>query len=143
MPRMTEAEALAQIERARTWGRKPKRVIPDEKPDPGPESNLQAKCEEYLRSRGWEFFHDRSRSKNRPGIPDLIVWAPGGRTLQIELKAKGGRMSEEQKLFRLNLSRNGHIVHEVKSFRRFIEIIENSAPNRDVAARKDGGGSLV
>jgi hypothetical protein len=137
-PFRDEAELQAYLDRIQGG-----KIETTHEADPGPESRLQVKCEEYLRARGWEFFHDRSQKKNKRGVPDLIVWAPGGRTLQIELKAKRGRMSEEQKLFRLNLSRNGHVVHEVKSYKRFIEIVENSASNQDVAARKDGGGSLV
>jgi hypothetical protein len=95
----------------------------DSDPDPGPESKLQAKCEEYLRGRGWPFFHDRSRKKNKAGIPDLIIFAPNSQVILIELKAKGGRLSGEQIRFRQNAGRNGHVVHECRSFKKFSEII--------------------
>jgi hypothetical protein len=33
----------------------------------------------------------------KPGLPDLMIFAPGGKVLGIELKAKGGVQSAEQK----------------------------------------------
>ncbi len=31
------------------------------------------------------------------GIPDLLIWLPGGRTIPLEMKAKDGRLSPAQK----------------------------------------------
>ncbi len=94
-----------------------------EDPDPDPESNLQEKIEKYCREHGFPFFHDRSRKKNAPGFPDLVIALKGGRTLWLELKSKGGVMSKEQKEWRLQLLALGHEHHIVKSYRGFMQII--------------------
>jgi hypothetical protein len=103
----------------------------DDQPDPGPESKLQAKCEDWLRARGWPFFHDRSRKKNKRGIPDLVIFAPGAQVILIELKAKGGRLSDEQIRFRQTAGLNGHVVYECRSFKKFKEIVDGR--NREEA----------
>lgn len=46
------------------------------------------------------------------GAPDLIVWMRG-RTLQVELKPKGGRLSPAQKAFGDRLKALGHSYHVV------------------------------
>ena len=56
----------------------------DDPPDSGRESRLQAKCELWLKERGFPYFHDRSRKKNKAGIPDLICFLPEGRVVVIE-----------------------------------------------------------
>ena len=131
MPRYTEADFEIFLAQKQTWNRGWKRIVPKGKdePDPGPESALQKKCEDWLTARGWGYFHDRSRKKNKSGLPDLIIWAPECKTLQVELKAKGGRLLEEQVRFRQNIGRNGHVVHEVRSFKRFLEIVNTCVPS--------------
>jgi hypothetical protein len=83
---------------------------------------LQRKIEKWLTDRGIAVVHDRSRGKNKPGQPDIIAAMPYGVTLWLELKGSKGRLSEEQKLFRLQLVRLDHLFYEVRSFRRFLEI---------------------
>ena len=97
------------------------------KADEEPEHKLQAKIEKYCRDHGWYFFHDRSRGDNRPGHPDLVI-ALAGRTLWLELKSRNGRLRPEQQKVILQLLALGHEVHELKSFKRFLEIVN----------RKDG-----
>ena len=93
--------------------------------DEGPESELQKKCERWLRENGFPYFHDRSRGKNKRGIPDLICFLGEGRVVVIELKAKSGRMSEEQKETMMRLKYLGHEVHEVRSYKRFLYLVAN------------------
>lgn len=72
------------------------------KPDPGRESDLQAKIERYCRDHGYYFFHDRSRGDNAKGHPDLVI-AIRGRTLWLELKSSQGRLTSKQRQVRLQL----------------------------------------
>ena len=92
--------------------------------DEGKESVLQGKIELYCKDRGYYFFHDRSRGKNKEGHPDLIICLPKGRTIWIECKAKGGKLSEAQKKVATQLLGSGHEWHEVRSYNRFLSIIE-------------------
>ena len=104
-----------------------KQVDVDDKPDPGPESKLQAKCEAYCKSNGWPCFHDRSRKSNQPGWPNLMIFMDNGRVELIELKAAGGKLRAEQQQLHRNLMFLGHRVHVVKSFKRFLEIMNKNA----------------
>ncbi len=90
--------------------------------DPGPESDLQERIERWCEERGFVYFHDKSRRVNRRGFLDLVIALPFGRTLWIEAKAKGGRLTKEQELEVLKLLALGHKVHVVRSFVRFLEI---------------------
>jgi hypothetical protein len=51
----------------------------------------------------------------RPGVADLCVILDGGRTGWMELKAKGGSMSDEQKGFARTVQINGHYWALVRS----------------------------
>lgn len=119
-------QQLAEFESRRLQGvGKFDRVISDrcEEVDPGPESDLQNKIEKYCEEHGYLFFHDRSRGKNEPGFPDLVIAMPEGRTLWLECKSKTGRMSDDQKRWRLMLLYMKHEHHQVKSYRVFLKIV--------------------
>jgi len=93
--------------------------------DLGPESDLQRRCESYLDGRGFFCLHDRSRRANRPGLfLDVIAVLPAGRTIFFELKVKGRKPTREQAQTIARLLYLGHQVHVVKSFRRFVQIVE-------------------
>jgi hypothetical protein len=44
----------------------------------------------------------------RSGIADVCVMLPGGRACWLEMKAPGGSLSPDQKVFRLRCERLGH-----------------------------------
>lgn len=92
-------------------------------PDEGLESRLQAKIEKHLDGLGYYYFHDRSRKVNKPGHPDLIIACPGGRTLWLELKARGGKLSDDQQVVQMKLMYLKHEFYEIRSFKRFIEVL--------------------
>ena len=92
-------------------------------PDPGPENKLLNKCLNYCKERGFPVWHDRSRKKNQPGWPDLIIFMPRGRVILIELKsAKGVFRNEQQQLARQFMYLK-HRYFKVRSFTKFIEIM--------------------
>jgi len=97
-------------------------------PDPGPESRLQSKAEKWCRTCGYPYFHDRSRGKNVAGWPDLTVCLPKGRVVFVEFKGKSGRLRKEQAQLHRQLLYLGHEVHTVKSYKRFLEIMEGTCP---------------
>jgi len=95
-----------------------------EVPDTGPEKVLQAKCEAYCRRKGWPCFHDRSRKVNERGWPDLTIFMPEGRVELIELKGAAGKLRAEQQALHRQFMTLKHSIHVVKSFKRFIQIME-------------------
>ena len=96
-------------------------------PDKGLENALQRKAEDWLNERGYPFIHDRSRKKNKKGkILDLHIYLPKGRHVVIELKVKGNTMSDEQKETYQKIHFLGHEIEEVRSYKRFLEIMGGS-----------------
>ena len=91
-------------------------------PDPGRESYLQSSCIRYCKDHGWPVFHDWSRKRNTAGWPDLFIFMDG-RVVLVELKAAGGRLSNDQKTLRNMLKWQGHEVYVVRSFKRFVEVV--------------------
>jgi len=79
---------------------------------------------------GWSFTHPasgehrdpRTAAKLKamgvtPGFPDLIFFGPEQRVYFLELKRKGGVLSEQQKNVRFNLMRAGfdyHVTSDIK-----------------------------
>ena len=102
--------------------------LPMEKdePDPGPESDLQTKCQKWLDGWGYPYIHDRSRGKNKSGqILDLHIYLPEGRHVVIELKVAGNPLSPEQKFTFKQIRFLGHEIYEVWSFKQFLEIVNH------------------
>ena len=79
-------------------------------PHPGPESDLQNECEVWLESRGYKrrspkgiaqdnpnglWFMHFPQAQGNPLVLDLIVFNRG-RYVEIELKTKGGKVSDMQ-----------------------------------------------
>ena len=95
-------------------------------PDYGPESKLQAKAEKWAKNRGFHYFHDRSRGKNKRGILDLYIFMEHGRVVVFEFKSRRGRLRQEQNHEINKLSACGHEVYVVKSYKRFLEIVNET-----------------
>jgi len=118
-------------------------------PDEGAESNLQRKAEAWLKERGYPYIHDRSRGKNRPGmILDLHIYLPKGRHVVIELKAKGEKLTTEQKETYQKIMFLGHEIYECKSWKRFLQIVcgeknDSGKSNQAQGASKPEKGSWV
>jgi hypothetical protein len=51
----------------------------------------------------------------RAGVPDLLVWADGGRGFGVELKAGAGKLSPAQTFWHATLETLGHRVYVVRS----------------------------
>lgn len=59
-----------------------------------------------------------------PGMPDRVVLLPGSRVLWVELKTKGGRLSELQLYRHAELRKAGHDVVVVWSKDQVDELID-------------------
>ena len=95
------------------------------------EHQLQASLCEYLRVAQPELLHFAVGNGGRrpigvakklkaegvmPGVSDLIFVLPEGRTAFLEMKVKGGRLSDEQKVFRDAVTARGHVWGIAKTF---------------------------
>ena len=106
-----------------------KKPDPDapEKADQGPESVLQGKINKWCNEHGFPK-HSFRRSKKAkgfidPGMPDICIFISGGRTVHIELKSESGVLRKAQRDKKAMLEWNGHKVWVVKSYNRFLDIM--------------------
>ena len=121
---LDDETAYKQIAKAKAGWKDPF-MSDDDEPDEGPETGLQGKCEKWLDERGYPFIHDRSRKKNKKGkILDLHIYLPKGRHVVIELKVADNPMTDEQKETYRKILFLGHEIYEVRSYKKFLEIIE-------------------
>lgn len=103
-------------------------VPPNHKPDPGLESDLVAKIRNWAKTRGYPCLtHPQTKALSwfiPPGYPDVVLSLPYGHTLYLELKAAKGIWKEKQQLIAGQLNQLGHQYFVVRSFKRFLEIVE-------------------
>jgi len=123
--RWTQAQLDEYLLSLQTSAANPATISDDAPPDEGRESKLQAKIESWARERGYPFFHDRSRRKNKAGWPDLTICLTGGIVLFLELKSAKGILRPEQKHIRQQMLYLGHHHFVVKSYKGFLSIIRD------------------
>lgn len=99
------------------------------KADDGKESILLNKIIKYCKDNGYYYFHDNSRKINAKGHPDLVIALPNKHTLWLELKAKNGRLSLEQKKVLSQLKSLGHEVYTLNNYDDFLMIIKSPVPS--------------
>ena len=99
-----------------------------DEPDEGPESRLQGKIQAWAKEWGRPIQSNRktkgARTLLTPGWPDITLVTTGGKVIFIELKSNRGRLTEDQKQMKLQFMAMGHQIHEVRSYRRFLEIVQ-------------------
>ena len=78
------------------------------------ESPLHDDIEKELKRRRWYYVHSRmdKRTTTDLGVTDFIVAIPGGKTLWLEAKRRGAKLSKDQNIVRHILKASGH-WHEV------------------------------
>ena len=97
-------------------------------PDEGPESKLQGKITFWAKDHGFPCLSFR-QSRNAkgfisPGWPDITLIMKG-KILFLELKSAKGYLKKEQKDMALRFFHLGHVIHKVKSYRQFMELVSN------------------
>ena len=109
-----------------------------DEPDEGPESKLQGKIVAWAKDWGRPIQSNRqtkgARTLLTAGWPDITLILSGRRVLFIELKAKRGRMTDEQKQMRLQFMALGHEIYEIRSFKAFISLV--GASKQELGALK-------
>ena len=101
----------------------------DDTPDEGKESELQGKIVKYCKDHGFPCLSFRQSRKAQgfltPGWPDLTILLPASRAIFIELKAKKGILKADQKNMALMMMALGHEWYEIRSYKRFLEVINH------------------
>ena len=89
----------------------------------GEERKLQRECEGWLRQLiAWgavrAYYHrpdQKPRRSEERGLPDLVIALPA-RVVGVELKAEGGKVSEEQAIWLESLGASGAICTSLSEF---------------------------
>jgi len=113
---------------ARLAARKPKPVSKGKPVDR--ESDLHESIMSYCNSQWprWKFRHarmDRATTETL-GTEDFTIFLPRNITLHFECKKKGGKLTDDQQIWRKELSMLGHEVHVIQSFEDFLNVIEKT-----------------
>jgi hypothetical protein len=77
----------------------------------------------------WKFVHSRmdKPTRNQCGVPDFVIALPGARTLYIEAKRPGEKISPAQRDWHAEMTTLGHTVHVVHTLQEFLAATETSA----------------
>ena len=94
------------------------------------EAILQKHCEDFLAMKGLNYLHlpKTISYKNKAfsylkGFPDIVVFTQ--RTpIFIELKVKGGDMSDEQIEWKYQLEKQGYLYYVAWCIEEFVDIIQ-------------------
>lgn len=80
----------------------------------------------------WVYVHSRTDqpSSVSVGLPDFVIALPNGKTLWLECKAKGGKLTTEQLAWKLKLEMLKQHYACVYSFQEFVETV-NQMENYD------------
>lgn len=72
----------------------------------------------------WKYVHSRMDRKTttETGVADFVVFAPGGRVIVVECKARGRKLSKEQRDWSHEMFRLDHTVHLVYSLDEWVQI---------------------
>lgn len=90
------------------------------------EDKLHNEIIEYCKDRRWIYFHGSMAhaTKRTPGEPDFEILADRGRVFFVECKAKGGKLSTDQRGVIQWAATLGHTVHVVVNMDEFKRIVE-------------------
>ena len=123
--RMSEQEYQVLLARNQALNDLTKHI---DKADPGPESELAKKIKAHSKQMGWPVLAFPQTKQVMtylpPGWPDITIILSFNTVLFIELKAKRGRLSPEQQVLRNMFRYLGHEIHEVRSFKKYLQIVE-------------------
>ena len=126
--RMTQEQVDEYKVKARAWRRgDPAPDLPAlHVADEGKESDLSGKIQKWAKDHGYpcQCFRQSVKAKGFlvPGWPDVTLVLQG-RVVFMELKAKHGRLSNEQQMLKLQFLHLKAEWYEVRSFKRFLEIV--------------------
>lgn len=75
----------------------------------------------------WKYIHANPTVKSTisVGAQDFTIFLPGGRTLCIECKAKGGKVDPDQRIWHKEMQMLGHDVHVIRSMKDFLKLVSD------------------
>jgi len=126
-----QARALGLVQDAHgRWIQTPKLSEPLPEPqEPGVsrESILHDDVIRWLEQRGWKYVHSRMDAKTTVaiGLPDLIIAAPNGRTLWVEMKAGNKKLKPAQRIWEMQLKHLGHIHVVARNMDDFLRVAQS------------------
>jgi hypothetical protein len=89
------------------------------------ESELQTKCNKFLKDHDYSYFHDEkgrgNGKRHRSGLPDIVVW--NSPICFFELKTKTGKQTKKQQEFERMCEKQGHLYYVVRDFDFFKSLI--------------------
>lgn len=88
------------------------------------ERDLQRQCEALLQYRGIRYLHLSPRAREQAGWPDL-VFCVAGKPFAVELKAPGGRLSDDQRECMGAMQRDGWHTYVCRTFAEFRDVLDN------------------
>lgn len=93
------------------------------------EKDLHEQIIQECKTRGWFYVHSRMDMPTTTacGVTDFIIATSDGRTLWIEVKRKGGKVTPAQQGTLHWLERNKQLVAVVYSFENFLAVCEMRA----------------
>lgn len=108
------AKAVPAIKGARTFAR---------------ERDLHDAIAAFCKARGWFFVHSRMDQKTTTatGIPDFAIAADTGKTIWVEAKTRGGKLTPQQLITLAHLKKLGHVVGVVRSMEEFAALLNPPA----------------
>lgn len=122
MPNWTQSDHIAQQLR-----QAPKHRASESVKSVELESDLHAKIIEELKRRRIYFVRSRTdkRTTTQLGVTDFICAMPNGKTLWMECKRKGGKLSQSQNITRHILLASGHWHAVIYNMDEFMTLIAN------------------
>lgn len=89
------------------------------------EADLHEQIITECERRQWPYLHGamNTRTHRTLGEPDFVILAPNGETYLVECKRKDGKLSPAQLAFKVHAETVGHIVHVIRSFQQFLELV--------------------
>lgn len=123
LPESYQEQARAQLERSE---RKPviRREDLSTVADDLAERELQKLCELELSRREIPFLHLSPRAREKRGWPDLTFAMPStGQAIAVELKVKGGKLSQDQIMMLTRMKASGWHVYVIRSFDLFRDLL--------------------
>jgi len=86
------------------------------------ENDIKLQCKQYLSLKGYFHFYLTAGIASYKGAPDLVA-IKNNRVLFLEIKRPGGRLSEHQQQFQLDIEGQGGEYYVVRCLDDLIKII--------------------
>lgn len=100
------------------------------------EADILAATRQYLRIRGWYVIRNQQNMGSHKGLSDLQA-VKDGRTVYIETKRPGGKLSPDQEKFRAAVEGHGATYVVISSFEEVVSTV-NALDNGRMESEKNG-----